>query len=275
VIATLLAEDPRAFSAIADVYDSEYSSQLTIRLQRRIYWQYLNRYLTGASRRVLDMNCGTGSDAVHVVEAYPTEKHHVTGVDISPKMIAQFNAKAIVRGIQDNMFGYHVPLQRLGELSLEPFDLVTSNFGGLNCLTEEELRSLAATLRNRFTNPGARVVAVVMPSFCAIETAYYLAKGDAASAFRRRQREGVSANIGGTYIHTYYYTAKHFASLMEGFSVERVLPLGLFLPPSYIDNLFRRYPILTRASATGEKLLSGLSIGANLSDHYIIDLKRR
>lgn len=270
-----LSEDPSAFSAIADVYDAEYSSQLTIRLQRRIYWQYLDRYLNAEPRRVLDMNCGTGTDAIHMIESYPEHKHDVTGVDISQRMIAQFAAKSYVRGIDRSMRGVHSPLQQLGRLDVGPFDLVTSNFGGLNCLTADELRSLATTLHDRYTMPGAHVVAVIMPNFCAWETAYFLAKGDASQAFRRSRTEGVAANIGGTYIRTYYYAADHFASLMEGFTVERILPLGLCLPPSYIDNFFRRHATLARVSAKGEQLLGKRTAGAAFSDHYIIDLKRR
>jgi SAM-dependent methyltransferase len=271
----VLREDPSAFSTIADVYDAEYSSQLTIRLQRRKYWQYLDRYLNARSLRVLDMNCGTGTDAVHMIETYPERNHDVTGVDISHRMIAQFTAKSYVRGIDRSMRGLHSPLQQLHRLDMEPFDLIASNFGGLNCLTESELRSLAATLHDRYTTPGAHVVAVVMPDFCAWETAYFLAKGHPSEAFRRSREEGVPANIGGTHIRTYYYAADHFARLMEGFKVERILPLGLCLPPSYMDNFFRRHATLARLSASGERLFGNMAVGAAMSDHYIIDLKRR
>jgi SAM-dependent methyltransferase len=272
---TIALDDPRAFSAIADVYDAEYSSQLTIRLQRRIYWQYLDRFLHADQHRILDMNCGTGTDAVHTLERYKNQNHEVTGVDISPKMVAQFNAKARQRGLANRMRAVQSPLQSIAELALPTFDLVTSNFGGLNCLTEDELRELAIDLHNNFTNPGAHVVAVVMPSFCAWETLYYLAKGDTKAAFRRQSKEGASANIGGTYIRTYYYSAKKFASLMEGFAVARVVPLGSFLPPSYLDNFFRRHSRVARACTAAERALSSAAIAARFSDHYIIDLVRQ
>lgn len=271
---SLVMDDPRAFSAIAEVYDADYSSQLTIRLQRRIYWQYLAKYLVREHMNVLDMNCGTGTDAVHMIESYTDQQHVVTGIDISPKMIGQFNAKSALRGLEQSMRGVQSPLQRIEDLDLGQFDLITSNFGGLNCLTEDELRSLSIDLHDRFTKPGARVVAVVMPNFCLWETAYFLAKGKSRAAFRRLNDAGVSANIGGSYIRTYYYSPRKFGELMEGFEVERITPLGLFLPPSYIDNFFRRHRSLARVCAGAEQALGNFSLPANLSDHYIIELVR-
>ncbi len=70
-----------------------------------------------------------------------------------------------------------------------PFDLVFSNFGGLNCLSLQQLSALAPHIDTAL-KPGGYFVAVVMGRFCWWETLYFLLKGKWASAFRRSKEIG-------------------------------------------------------------------------------------
>src|SRR3569833_2300535 len=83
-----------------------------------------------------------------------------------------------------------------------PYDLIFSNFAGLNCTDELDkvLSSLSLLL-----NPGGLVTLVILPKFCLWET-LLLFKGKFRTAFRRfLAGKGAKAHIEGVYFKCWYY----------------------------------------------------------------------
>jgi len=71
------------FDAIADTYDDTFSNSSTGRVHRRLVWMETDRTFR-AGQRILEINCGTGIDALHLA----TRGIEVMACDSSPGMIA-------------------------------------------------------------------------------------------------------------------------------------------------------------------------------------------
>src|SRR5439155_1758061 len=71
------------FDAIADTYDESFSDSSIGRAQRRVVWMETDRTFQ-AGQRILEINCGTGIDALHLAHRGVA----VLACDASPRMIA-------------------------------------------------------------------------------------------------------------------------------------------------------------------------------------------
>jgi ubiquinone/menaquinone biosynthesis C-methylase UbiE len=71
-------------------------------------------------RQILDLGCGTGSTTLLLKECYPNAQ--VTGIDLSPYMLAMANYKAEQKGLEINWLHRRAEATRLPDNS---FDLVT------------------------------------------------------------------------------------------------------------------------------------------------------
>ncbi len=83
------------WDAAAATFDLEPDHGLLDPGVRNAWWQLLEPLLPVASSRVADLGCGTGTLAVLLAE----NGHEVTGVDLSPEMIARARAKAAAAGL--------------------------------------------------------------------------------------------------------------------------------------------------------------------------------
>ena len=128
------------FDHIAHLYDEDFTFSEIGKLQRERVWLYLDSVLPKTEALdILELNCGTGEDAARFAE----RGHRVLATDISPKMVEVAKTKSEQRG-----FANLVESQTLNIATLNPtllnerkFDWVFSNFGGLNCLNEQDLRN--------------------------------------------------------------------------------------------------------------------------------------
>lgn len=80
----------------AATFDEEPDHGLRDPLVRKAWTERLVHWLPPAPQSVLDIGCGTGSLSVVLASL----GHHVLGVDWSPAMVAQAQAKARARGVQ-------------------------------------------------------------------------------------------------------------------------------------------------------------------------------
>src|SRR5437879_10338773 len=71
------------FDAVADAYDDTFSNSSIGRAQRRMVWMETDRTFH-PGQRVLEINCGTGIDALHLA----ARGIEVVACDSSPRMIA-------------------------------------------------------------------------------------------------------------------------------------------------------------------------------------------
>ena len=231
------------FDAIAADYDASFTDTPVGRAQRERVWHFLEQELAGwPGLKVLECNCGTGTDALWLAR----QGYRVLATDVAPQMVAVTQAKTQQAGLKDRIETTVCSMQGIGTNPVinrsAPFDLMLSNFGGLNCLSPDEIRQLNTNLQTVMA-PGAVLALVVMSRFSWWETLYFLLKGKPRTAFRRRNRGSVIARLDAeTTIPTWYYAPKELSRLLSGFQIKRCRPVGFWLPPSYLDPFFRDQP---------------------------------
>ncbi|MEM6723063.1 MAG: class I SAM-dependent methyltransferase [Bacteroidota bacterium] len=256
------------FDAIASSYDDDFTHSQIGRMQRRIVWDYLETWLAQTPKpHILELNCGTGADAKWLTSRGAT----VLATDYSDAMVSEANAKLEATDSKAMV----LDVKHLEQIIDQgPFDLVFSNFGGLNCLSPQEMEDFAELLP-RLLRPNGRFMAVVMPNFCAWETTYFLAKAQVKKAFRRRQKQAVIADLGTTQVATWYYGPKQFTQFFGAFRQIKTLPVGIFIPPSYLEPFFKsRTKMLNRLQTLDEHYRSNSQF-AKLADHFLVDLQLR
>ncbi|MFF9216798.1 class I SAM-dependent methyltransferase [Streptomyces viridosporus] len=84
------------WDAAADTFDNEPDHGLNAEHTRAAWAARLASWLPTTSVSVLDVGCGTGSLSKLLAEA----GHHVTGVDLAPKMVDQARAKLRVADLE-------------------------------------------------------------------------------------------------------------------------------------------------------------------------------
>jgi SAM-dependent methyltransferase len=252
-----------AFDELADNYDAAFTDTAVGRVLRAIVWDRLERRLS-QSRSVLELGCGTGEDALRLA----SRGIGVVAIDSSPRMVELAQRKAELRGIEGAQF-HCVDMQQLGSaLGTQQFDGVLSNFGAINCVPD--LSALVAAVASRLVS-GAPLVWVVMGRHVPWEWLWYLPRGQWRKAWRRLRPSG--ANFRGMTIH-YPTPAQLCRALRPYFSIERVAPLGIALPPSYAADWLNRSPRALSCLTHLERLAQGASGLASYADHHIVEATR-
>ena len=103
-----------------------------------------------------------------------------------------------------------------------------SNFAPLNC--ELSLAPLRLLLE-RALRRGGRFIAVVLPRFCPLEVALFMARAEPRAALRRFRRDAVADVEGQRFAMKYYGATDFDRALGAGFHRIETRSLGLFLPP--------------------------------------------
>ena len=108
-------------------------------MMRRAVWaRCAARFASGA--RVLEMNCGTGEDALWLAH----RGVQVLATDASPAMLRVAESKLAASPGSAPAQLARLAWEELGTFEAGPFDGVLSNFGGLNCVGD--LRAAACAL---------------------------------------------------------------------------------------------------------------------------------
>lgn len=252
------------FDGIAADYDRAFTDSAIGRRQRAAVWRRLDATFAPGDR-VLELNCGTGEDAVHL----GARGVRVLATDISEPMLAVAHAKVEHAGLTGTVELARVAIERLPHAAPDGFDGAFSNFGGLNCIDDlpAVARALAAMLR-----PGAPALLCVMGPLVPWEWGWHLAHGQPRKAVRRLRRGGTAwrgltiryPSIGG--VRRAF--APHFAQ-------RRVAAIGALVPPSYAEAWAQRHPRLLALLDRWERRLETLPPLPWLADHYLIELERK
>lgn len=226
------------FSRKADVYDAYCDQHPVIRWSRSIVRQEVSRRL-GPDGSILELNAGTGADAAHFVE----RGYRVHATDIAGGMISAIHQKIKHSKNTERFTVQQVSFTALDQVTGGPYDLIFSNFGGLNCIPDLETvtRSLPHLL-----NPGGYLIWVVMPQVCPWELVQLL-RGQFRVATRRLKAGGIMANVEGAAVMTWYHGPKKLMEVLTPqFRLVHRQSLSLFCPPSYMDRFPHRFPRLTQ-----------------------------
>jgi SAM-dependent methyltransferase len=261
-----------AFDAAAGSYDDDFSFSQTGILQRKRVHYFLRKEIVALSgKNVLELNCGTGEDAIWMAGNGCT----VTATDLSANMITVLRKKLAQQPllrVKPMQCGF-ADLQE--KLAGSKYDFVLSDFGGLNCISYEALQNLSAQLHS-ITHAGATVALVIMSKSCWWENWYFGLKGKKREAGRRQQPGPVDVNVHGSSQAVWYYNP---AEIEKAFSAEfaklYTRPVGLFLPPSYMEGYFSKRKGLLKLLNGLEKLFSRFSFLSAYADHFLIVLKKK
>lgn len=263
------AESP--FDTLASTYDADFTVSNIGRLQRERVWSFLQALLIAkqGSLKILEINCGTGEDAVRLA----VSGHKVIAADASAAMIEKAKEKSS---------SYHTDLpvrfvvcsfEQLSALFVnEQFDLVFSNFGGLNCIDQAALEQLNKDLYT-LIKPGGHLFFVIMGRCCLWEIFYYSLRGKLGTALRKF-RKSVNFTWNGVTIPVHYYSPAGIKKIFtRSFSFLQQHPVGLFIPPSYLEKKFELRPRWLNRLNWLEKR-SGYSFLSLFADHFCITFKK-
>lgn len=260
-----------AFDAMAADYDNSFSRSLTGQAQREQVRTWLGDFLKDKTRlNILEINCGTGDDAIWLSSL----GHRVVATDTSEAMITEARKKSSFAISQLVQFTHCAFADLPAALAYEKFDLVFSNFSGLNCVAADELSLLNQQLYN-LLKPGGHIAAVIFGKYNWWETIYFLLKGKPGKAFRRwRKKPSVSELKEGVFQEVYYYSASRFCRLFNRFKKTEARPVGLFVPPSYLESFMQKNPGWFRSLEKFEKKAGGISAFSQFADHQYLLLKK-
>jgi ubiquinone/menaquinone biosynthesis C-methylase UbiE len=206
------------FDHIATSYDLDFTNSVIGQLQRKRVWRFLEDILPEMDGlEILELNCGTGEDAI----LFGDRGFNIIATDISEEMLKVTQQKVQQFSLQHKISSHYLDLEAFDETIFnKKFDLIFSNFGGLNCINPEALQKLINKIPSILT-PGGRFVAVIMPRYCLWEAFYFLSKFQFKKAFRRWTKNEVPANLNGVSQKTWYYLISEIEQMFP--EVERLV----------------------------------------------------
>lgn len=256
------------FDNAAANYDSSFTNSIIGKTQRGFVYQHVSEFLKNNNvKNILEINCGTGEDALWLAK----QNFQVVATDISEEMILIAKSKEKL----DNLTFEQLNINEISTLfGDEKFDLIFSNFGGLNCLSKEELKLFFENVPNLVSEKG-HLALVIMPKNTLWESFYFLAKAKFSLAFRRK-KQSVIANVDGEKVNTFYYNPKDIVNLSENdFEIISIKPIGFFIPPSYLESFFKNKLKLLSILKNLDKAIKNCSFLSKYADHYLIVFQKK
>lgn len=265
------------FDAIAPSYDDAFTHSSVGFAQRQAVRRELDQAFR-SGQRILEINCGTGVDAIDLAK----RGIEVFACDASARMIEVAQQRAESRSKRNPLpagVTFRVlPTEELNALQPEgwagAFDGAFSSFAGLNCVGD--LAAVAQDLE-RLLKPGAPLVLCLFGRCCLWEILWYLAGGQPRKAFRRFRRGEVEAHLAaGVSVNVRYPSVRELAGVFApGFDLVRWRGVGVTVPPTYLENLARRFPRLLELYVGIDRRIDSWPLARALADHVLLIFKRR
>jgi len=264
---TTYAVEP--FDAVADEYDARFTNSLIGRAQRESVWREMDR-LFHPGQRILEINCGTGVDALHL----SARGIHVVACDASGGMVNVALRRLDALCNRGHVDFRVLAIEQIRQLEKEGlYDAVLSNFAGLNCVAD--LRRVARDLA-RLVRPGGRAVLCVFGRLCLWEMVWYLLRGNLQKALRRLSGGGVLARLapGQSVLVRYPSIGSLRRDFGPHFRLVSWKGVGIVVPPSYLEPWAKRFARLFEFAARIDPFL-GRSPGFRaLADHAVLVFER-
>ncbi|MDX1664072.1 MAG: class I SAM-dependent methyltransferase [Candidatus Promineifilaceae bacterium] len=251
----------RAYDAIAADYDRQVAGDAWVRRQLRQH--YLRIFTPGA--RILDVGCGTGLETLFLAR----QGMVVTGLDVSPGMLAHLRTKAGARGLSAQITLVEGGTMRLADCPRATFDGIISTFAVLN--TVADLHPFAANAAG-LLRPEGRLIIHLLNRFSVWEWIRALRHGPVApSRFSHSQRTFI---VGGEPLLHHLYTADE--------AYRRFFAPHFVLCERYGMGVLRPPPTLRFASGSGVALVGRLERWlrryrpfCNWGRFFVLDLQKR
>jgi hypothetical protein len=239
----------------------------TCHLQRRALLDHLDRIVTATPPdSTLVLTGGDGLEALHLAR-----RHHVVAAAASRAALDQLRAAAEALDLGHRLTCERLDPGKTAEAHLPyRFDLVVAGFGCLDRVPPDGLPALAEALAD-WVRAGGRMVLVGRPRLCLWESLWFARHLDWDRATDRfRQRPGSDGQA--TWCHGWTSLYRH---LRPAFRVLALVPLGVTTPPlSVAASSLRRPPLMSTLERL-ERPLRRVPLLSAMSDHYLLDLRRR
>jgi SAM-dependent methyltransferase len=256
------------WNAVSQTYDLDFANTLIGRAQRESIWREIEKVFT-SGQRILELNCGTGIDAVFLAN----RGVRVLACDIAPRMIelAQRRANSMQTcALIDFRVLATENIEVLGKEDL--FDGAFSNFSGLNCV--DDLPAVAQQLA-RLLRPGARLVLCMIGRFVPWEIAWYLAHGNPRRAFLRFKRLTVGRIGEDAVVSVRYPSVRKLAGVFApGFRLKKRRGIGITLPPSYLEYLAQKFPLVLNRLTSLDRRIGCLPLARSMGDCVLLQFER-
>lgn len=256
-----------AFSKQSGIFDSlEIDNELVLLIRNNIRQHVLN--YTAPSQTMLELNCGTGLDAMFFVN----QGLFVHATDNAEGMLNQLQQKVINDKLEDRLTFQKCSFNELEQLEQKRYGHVFSNFGGLNC--SPDLKKVIKSLDNLLEVDGMAHL-VIMPRFCVWEMLFAV-KGLFKLAFRRFSLNGSKSQVEGLSFTTYYYSPRYVQKAFgNNYETRSIKAMGCFIPPTYMDQMPQKRPSFFKKLISLDAKYAHKWPFYNLGDHFVISIQKK
>ncbi len=265
--AAVIHPAPAPFDEIAAIYDEVFTNSLVGQAQRKSVWKQIDQ-VWKPGNRVLELNCGTGEDALHLAE----KGISVTGCDASAAMIEVATGKKLRHALQVPLDFVTLSNEHIGKLAPgQLFDGVFSNFSGLNCVADlaDVTQQLAGLVR-----PGGDLALVFSTRFSFWEFFWYSLRGEWSKATRRWTGH-VSSSISGRRVDVWYPRVPEIRRAFgPHFQFVSVSGIGVAIPPSYVESWAQQHRRTFSVLASIDNWINRLPCLRIAGDHMLLRFRR-
>jgi ubiquinone/menaquinone biosynthesis C-methylase UbiE len=255
------------FDSASVTYDRDEAGNF-IRVMMRALSLHALRATFRPGQRVLEIGCGTGTEAIELAKAGIT----VVATDISHQMISRVTKRARAQSLGGRIRVHQIAAHDISMLQSEygakSFDGAYSSFGALNC--EPNLAQFAASLA-ALLRTQSRFVCSIINRICWFDLVLntFLLKRDP------RLGRCPTLNIGNRLLATRYYSPGEFRKILRPFFVvEGMRALPAVLPPPHFD----RHVMIVRSTMRNllplEWRLGGLFPFNQFGDHFLATFRK-
>ena len=258
----------KGFSKISSQYEGFNTTNGLVNWMRKRVRTHLLKELS-PNAKILEINCGTGIDAVFLAK----KNYQVLATDIAEGMLKLVKQKIENENLASNLLCKKLSFTELNTLKPQKFNHIFSNFGGLNCSSKKELQ----TVFNSFNNlllPNGKITLVIMPKICLWEFLRVF-KGK-KTAFRRLQKNGVTANIESENVQTYYYSSKSLKKMLQdNFTDFKIENICFFAPTGNRDDFPVKHPKLFHFLAKFDTISNKIPFLQGYGDYFILTATKK
>jgi ubiquinone/menaquinone biosynthesis C-methylase UbiE len=250
----------------AETYVTDFTGTGVGETRRHAVWRRLEKIFS-PGQKLLELNCGTGIDAVHLAE----RGMQLVACDISSRMIEFARQLAASTRTSERIDFRVLPNEQIGSLEGENvFDGAFSNFCGLNCV--QDLPAVAREL-TRLVRPGAPVLLCMIGRLVPWEIAWFLARGEPRKALRRLRRNDFRASGPGS-VCIHRPSVKDMERIMSpAFRLRRWSGVGIAVPPTYTENRARHFPRVIKGLAGIDRVIGGLPLFRRMADCVLLEFE--
>jgi hypothetical protein len=252
-----------AFDSLARRYDDLFSRS-RIGTQRGTVWDVLAETFRPGDT-ILVVNCSTREEEIFLAMMGVSDIACVAAEEIVHTGRKQMQSDAAIQ--LDLPPAEHSTMIRPGAL----FDGVLSNLSGPYGVAD--LNRIARDLAPMVIT-GAPVILCLSTRFCLSETLWFLLRGKFRKALRRSF--GIATlKEGNCTTKIRYPGLREVRKLFSpSFTMRSCTGIGIAVPPSYLEPVFRKYPGVLRLLRRIDKHISRLPLLRTIGDHMLVFFER-